>query len=231
MSKILNVARMQLINKWTFLGIPMIILVSSTALTIGIWAMIPKDGGDITLVSGAGQAVMWYFLALGIQSLTYTFPFSQAMSVSRRSFYLGTLGLFAVIALGFAVLYYVLGLIETATNGWGMGGELFALGWIAENNAVIQVLFYFVMMVLLFMIGFWFATIYLRWKTTGLLVAGLGLGALLLAFFAFLILNDRWIDFWVWVGSFTVPGLLLGITALCVVLAAGSYLTLRKATS
>ncbi len=32
MSRIVNVARMQLINKWTFLGIPMVILVASTAL-------------------------------------------------------------------------------------------------------------------------------------------------------------------------------------------------------
>lgn len=231
MSNIVNVARMQLINKWTFLGIPMIVLVSSTALTLAIWAMIPKQDGVTTLISGSGQAVMWYFLALGIQSLTYTFPFSQAMSVSRRTFYLGTLGLFAAIALGFAILYYVLGLIETATNGWGMGGQLFALGWIAENNAVIQVLFYFVLMVLLFMIGFWFATVYLRWKTTGMLVTWISLGLLLVAFIGFLTMNEMWMDFWGWLGGFTVPGLLIGLSGLCVLLAAGSYLTLRRATS
>lgn len=231
MSNVLNVARMQLINKWTFLGIPMVILVSSTGLTIAIWSMIPKEAGVTTLVSGSGQAVMWYFLALGIQSLTYTFPFSQAMSVSRRTFYLGTLGLFAVIALGFSVLYYLLGLIEKATDGWGMGGQLFALGWIAENNALIQILFYFVLMVLLFMIGFWFATIYMRWKTTGMLVTWIALALVLLAVIGFLSLNSQWMAFWGWIGSFTVVGLLLGVSAVCVVLAAGSYLTLRKATT
>lgn len=228
MSRVMNVARMQLINKWTFLGIPMVILVGSTALTIAIWAMIPKGG---ILVSGSSQAVVWYFLALGIQSLTLTFPFSQAMSVSRKTFYLGTLGLFATIALAYAVLYYVLGLIETATGGWGMGGQLFALGWISENNAGVQILFYFVIMVLLFMIGFWCATIYLRWKATGMLVLGIGVALLTLAWVGLMSMNHWWIPFWTWVGSATVLGLALSLGALCVLLAGGSYLTLRRATA
>ena len=42
MSRIVNVARMQLINKWTFLGIPMVILVASTTFTIAIWAIVSR---------------------------------------------------------------------------------------------------------------------------------------------------------------------------------------------
>ncbi len=146
---------------------------------------------------------MWYFLALGIQSLTLTFPFSQAMSVSRKSFYLGTLGLFAVIALAYSVLYYVLGLIEKATGGWGMDGQLFALGWIAENNAAVQILFYFVAMVLLFMIGFWCATMYLRWKATGMLVVGIGFAVRRAGPDGAGDINDWWVPVVDWLGSLT----------------------------
>ena len=174
---------------------------------------------------------MWYFLALGIQSLTLTFPFSQAMSVSRKSFYLGTLGLFAVIALAYSVLYYLLGLIEKATGGWGMNGQLFALGWIAENNAAVQILFYFVAMVLLFMIGFWCATVYLRWKTTGMLIVGIGFAVILLALLAMVTFNGWWVAVGGWLGSLTTLGLALTLGAICVLLAGGSYVTLRKATT
>ena len=231
MSRIVNVARMQLINKWTFLGIPMVILVASTTFTFAVWAIVSRNSSDAVLFSGSGQAVMWYFLALGIQSLTLTFPFSQAMSVSRKSFYLGTLGLFAVIALAYSVLYYLLGLIEKATGGWGMNGQLFALGWIAENNAAVQILFYFVAMVLLFMIGFWCATVYLRWKTTGMLIVGIGFAVILLALLAMVTFNGWWVAVGSWLGSLSALGVSLMLGAICVLLAGGSYVTLRKATT
>ena len=134
MNRAVSVARMQLINKWTFLGIPAVIMAGSFALTYAIWLIVPNHDGQ-PLYSGASQAVIWYFLALGIQSLTMTFPFSQAMSVSRRTFFIGTTGLFAVVALVVSVLYYLLGLVEVATDGWGLNGQLYALGWVAESPA------------------------------------------------------------------------------------------------
>ncbi|GAA4363157.1 hypothetical protein [Paeniglutamicibacter cryotolerans] len=227
MNRAVNVARMQLINKWTFLGIPGLILASSTLLTFAIWAVIPDEVG--TKYSGAGQAVMWYFLALGIQALTLTFPFSQAMSVSRKSFYAGTLGLFSVVALGVAVLYYVLGRIEQATHGWGMNGQLFALSWVADAPAWVQILFYFVAMVLLFMVGFWVATVYMRWKTTGMLVAGLGSAVLLVGAIALASFNGWWLAIGSWLGAQTPLSTAGWAGLLAVVLAAGSYLTLRRA--
>ncbi len=61
--------------------------------------------------------MMWYFFGLGIQSLTMTFPFSQGLSVSRRNFFLGTVGLFTVLAAAVARLCVILGVVEQATNG------------------------------------------------------------------------------------------------------------------
>ncbi|MGO2431332.1 MAG: hypothetical protein ACTJF3_08115, partial [Glutamicibacter arilaitensis] len=154
MNRIIKVARMQLINKATFIGIPLIILGASFLFTLIIWWLVRRNGAEGIMYGGGAQAPMWYFLALGIQALTLTFPFSMAMSISRRSFYLGTVALFSVCALVLSVFYYLMGLVEKATGGWGLDGRFFALQWVADNNWFIQIMFYFVLMLLLFMVGF-----------------------------------------------------------------------------
>ncbi|WP_157374957.1 MULTISPECIES: hypothetical protein [Arthrobacter] len=57
--------------------------------------------------------------ARGIQSLTLTFPLSQGLGVSRRSFFIGTVDLFAVVAAAVSGLYVALGAVETTSQGWG----------------------------------------------------------------------------------------------------------------
>lgn len=227
MSRVVKVMQMQLINKWTFLGVPAVILVVTFLLSYAIWVIVPGDG---QVYSGATQAVLWYFLVLGIQSMTMTFPFSQSMGVSRRTFYLGTVGLFAVVALAVSTIYYLLGLVERATDGWGQNAQMFALDWLAASPGVVQVLFYFVAMVALFMIGFWFATVWKRWQTRGMLVAWIGLGAVTVGLVALTTWQDRWPQVGTWFSVQTPLTVSAWSTMFCAVLAAGSYLTLRRAT-
>lgn len=231
MNRILKVARMQLINKATFIGIPLLILSGSFLFTLAIWWLVRRNGAEGIMYGGGAQAPMWYFLALGIQALTLTFPFSMAMSISRRTFYLGTVALFAVCALALSVFYYLMGLVETATGGWGMDGRFFALQWIAENNWFIQIMFYFVLMVLLFMVGFLIATIYMRWRTIGMVAFFIALGVLLLGAIALLTFNSFWDEFWGWALTWTAAGVTLWGGAAALLMAGGSYLTLRKATA
>ena len=159
-----------------------------------------------------------------------TFPFSQAMSVSRRTFFIGTTGLFAVVALVVSVLYYILGLVEVATEGWGLKGQLYALGWVAGSPGIVQILFYFLVMVGLFMIGFWFATVCKRWRTTGMLAAWAAIAVLAIVLLAL----TTWQGWWPQVGAWfavQTPLSVSGWTAVfCAVLGVGSYLTLRRAT-
>ncbi|MCS3494196.1 hypothetical protein M2368_003224 [Arthrobacter sp. JUb119] len=231
MNRIIKVARMQLINKATFIGIPLIILGGSFLFTLAIWWLVRRNGSDEGLYSGGAQAPMWYFLALGIQALTLTFPFSMAMSISRRTFYLGTVALFSVCALVLSVFYYLIGLLEVATGGWGMGGQFFALQWIADNNWLVQILFYFVLMVLLFMVGFLIATIYMRWRTTGMVVFFTLLGVVVLGIIALFTFGNYWDQFWSWALTWTAAGITLWGGLVALLMAGGSYLTLRKATA
>lgn len=221
---------MQLINKWTFLGIPGVILVSAFALTMAIWAMLPSSASEGVKYSGAGQAVMWYFFALGIQSMSLTFPFAQGLSISRRNFFIGTVGLFAVVAAVVAGLYVVLGYVETATHGWGLDGQMFALQWVADQSWPIQLFFYFVLMMFLFLTGFWGATLYKRWQATGLLVAGIALAVLLVGAAALVTWQGWWASVGAWIITLTPLSIGLWALALAALLGLGSYLTLRRAT-
>ena len=84
MNRTLNVVRLQLVNRMTYIWIPLIILFGALAITLAIYAMVTSGGGTVMMFSGGAQAPLWYFMVVGIQALTLTFPFSQAMSVTRR---------------------------------------------------------------------------------------------------------------------------------------------------
>ncbi|WP_285725267.1 hypothetical protein [Psychromicrobium xiongbiense] len=228
MNRIVSVAKMQLLNKWTFLGIPAVMLTLCFALSLAIFGLIPNSEGFKP--SGAGQAPLWYFFGLGIQALTLTFPFSQGMSVSRRSYFLGTMALFSALSLIMALLYWGLGLVESATNGWGLQGHMFSFPWVSDGPWFAVVLFFFAATMFLFLLGFWCATIYKRWHMTGLLILLIGFAVIILALVAVLVWQNWWLAFYSWFAPLTnlsVAALALG---LCVVLAVTSYLTLRRAT-
>ena len=90
-SRTLSVVRMQLINRQTYIWIPLIILGGAFLLALAVYAMLANAGVTGPKYGGGAQAPLWYFGVVGIQALTLTFPFSQAMSVTRREFFLGTL--------------------------------------------------------------------------------------------------------------------------------------------
>ena len=65
MRRVLNVIRLQMINKQTFIWTPLIILGSAAVMSILIYAMIPGDG---PFYGGGGQAPLWYFFAIGMSA-------------------------------------------------------------------------------------------------------------------------------------------------------------------
>lgn len=178
MNRTANVVRMQLVNRQTFVGLPLLILFAAFAITFAVYGVIVfavSDPIDEPMYSGGTQAPLWYFGIVGVQALNLTFPFSQTMSVTRREFFQGTLLTALGTSLILAVVYLVGGLIERATDGWGMNGYFFYLPWIWEHGALAAALFYFTAAMLAFLIGFLGATIYKRFGLLWLLVVGIGL--------------------------------------------------------
>ncbi|MFE1646309.1 hypothetical protein [Microbacterium sp. P01] len=226
MNRTMNVVRMQFVNKQTYIWVPALILAGSFALSLLVFALIPYDG---VKVGGGSQAPLWYFLFVGVQSLTMTFPFSQAMSITRREFYTGTLFAAAVTSAMLSVIFVIGGLIEQATNGWGINGYFFFLDWVWVGGPAAAFAVYFVVSMLLFIVGFWGATIYKRFGTMWLTIVLLSLGLVLVGLLWLVGRMNAWVDVALWFVDQGALGLALWGVLVGAVLAAVSFLTLRRA--
>ena len=228
-NRTVSVVRMQLINKQTYIWIPLLILGGAFVIAWGVYAILYNSGLQGPFYGGGAQAPLWYFGVVGIQALTLTFPFSQAMSVSRREFYLGTLLTAALTSAILAAIAVVGGLAERATNGWGVNGWFFGLPWIWESGPVGAFLVNFVIAMLFFVIGFWAATIYKRFGSLWLTMVLVGVGVLFLIGLWAIIRFDAWGTVFGWFATQGVVVLSLWGILLGGVLAASAFLTLRRA--
>ncbi|KQZ23696.1 MULTISPECIES: hypothetical protein [Microbacterium] len=227
MRRTLNVIRLQLINRQTFVWVPLIILVSATVLSVLIYAMIPGDGPKY---GGGGQAPLWYFFAIGISAMTLTFPFSQAMSITRRDFFVGTM-LTAILGSAFlAALFLLGGGIEVATNGYGVNGYVFYLPWLWEAGPLGAFVVYFALALFLFVLGFTGATIYKSWGPTVVTIVGVGLSLVLVGLVFLVTRLELWVQVGLAIGDLGALGLALWGLAAVVVLGAVSFLAFRRAT-
>ncbi|GAA4773327.1 hypothetical protein [Microbacterium gilvum] len=229
-SRILNVVRLQFINTQTFVWVPALVLGGSWLITMAIYWIInaASDGAAGPMFGGGSQAPLWYFLAIGIQAMTMSFPFSQAMSLTRREFSLGSLAAASVSAAGMALVFVLLGLLEQATDGYGVNGWFAYLDWVWVAGPLAAWFIYFVASLLFFILGFWCATIYKRWGTAAVTTALLAIALVLLGFVAVVTLNEAWPGVWTWILDTGALGLAFWGALLAVVLAAGSYATLRR---
>lgn len=229
MSRTVSVVRMQLINKQTYIWVPLLVLGGAFLLTLAVYAMLQNAGVTGPKYGGGAQAPLWYFCVVGVQALTLTFPFSQAMSVTRREFYVGTLLTAALAALSLGVVFIIGGLIENATGGWGMNGYFFYLPWIWEGGPAAAGLFYFTVAMFVFVAGFWAATIYKRYGSVVLTTVLVGIGALLVLAMFLIGRLDAWGQVFTWFATQGAVGLSLWGLLLAAVLAGIAFLTLRRA--
>ncbi len=229
MNRTLNVVRMQLVNRATYIWVPLIILGGTLLISLAIFGLISSSGADAQMFGGGAQAPLWYFGVVGVQALTLTFPFSQAMSVTRREFYLGTLLTAALTSFVLAALFIVGGLIEQATDGWGLGGYMFYLPWVWSQGPVVAGLFFFGLAMLFFVVGFCAATVYKRWGNLVLTVVLVSLGFVLIAAMWLVGQLRAWGDLFAFFGSLTPVAVTGGMVLVGALLAALSYGMLRRA--
>ncbi|WP_336641308.1 hypothetical protein [Microbacterium sp. USHLN272] len=226
MRRTLNVVRLQLINRQTFVWVPLIILGSAVVISVLIYAMIPVDTPKY---GGGGQAPLWYFFAIGLSAMTLTFPFSQAMSVTRREFFTGTI-ITAILGSAFLGIIFLLGgAIETLTNGYGVNGYVFYLPWLWEAGPLGAFTVYFTLALFLFVLGFTGATIYKSWGPTVLTIVSVGLSLVLIGL-AFLATRlELWEQVWTGILDLGALGLALWGLVAVAVLTAISFLAFRRA--
>jgi hypothetical protein len=227
--RIMKVVRLQFVNRWTFVWTPLIVFGAAWSITMAMLTIIDRAAGDDgpATVTGGTQAPLWYLFAVGLQSMTLTFPFSQALSLTRKEFFTGTV-LSAVFSTGgLAVLFVLLGWLEEATNGYGINAYFGYLSWVWAAGPLAAWLTYFTLGMFFYVVGFWVGTIFKRFGSVILTVCGIGVAIVLLGIVALITFTESWSDVARLVMDLKAVGLTVVGLVLTALLSVGAYLTLR----
>lgn len=235
--RVVNVLRLHLTNKFTTLGLPLLILTFIFLVNYVIWLLIytSTPGGDRQAVEGTqySGSIAYVFIYMGIiaiQVVLRTFPFALGFSITRREFALGSALLFGVLSVTYAAILTVMSYIEQATDGWGVGGHMFSTVWYGNGSLPERFSQEFFGLLFFFFVGAAVSTVYLRWRSLGQMVLWggvvlIGLGAVT----QFTVTNN-----WAAVGQWFVDagpyGVVLWSLVITVAAALFGYRILKRAT-
>jgi hypothetical protein len=199
MKRITNVAQLHFANPWTTLGLPWIILGVIFVLSLTVWWLIysatPVESRTDVFTGlqfgGSSFFIFIYMMVVAIQAISITFPFALGYGVTRRDYYLGSSLAFVILAAIYTTGLTILGALETATNGWGMGGTMFAPVYFGDSILERTYIEFLVLLFFLFF-GAAIATVWVRWKASGVVVFFIAVGALIVALIALATLTESW---------------------------------------
>jgi len=239
-SRITRIVKLNLTNPWTTIILPWVIILAIFALSWGIWLIVftnidPADrynASEGMQWSGASSWIFVYMMVIAVQTMNLTFPLALGYGVTRRDFYLGSSLTFVLLSVMYAVGLTILAGIEQATSGWGVDGRMFTAIYFGgtELDWWQRLPIFFFILLFFFFVGAAVATVYVRWKATGLVFFFIILGFVLVGLIALLTYTGAWGQ----VGEFIATTKALGITAWLLVPTAlagiAGFFVLRRAT-
>jgi hypothetical protein len=232
------VIRLLFVNKRQLLYTPIGGQIAIFLLNYAIWWVIvvaagatPGNHPHIQLqYSGAVLYTFVFAMIIAVQVMLRTFPFSLGFGVTRRDFYLGSAAAFVLLAAIFSAVVTLLGSIELATKGWGIGGYLFAPAYFSDTFWLARFAVFLLLFLFLMFLGALVAAIYMRWRSFGVSLFFILLAVAIVAAISVITLTHEWDFVWGWVnrtGAFGLVVWSLVPTAICAV---GGFLVLRRAT-
>lgn len=238
--RITRVVRLHVTNPWTTLIMPAIVLAAIFLLSFAIWALVftaagPDGAAEVSdglQFSGASGWIFFYMLVVAVQAVNLTFPLALGYGSTRRDFSWGSALTFVLLSAMWAIALTVLAEIERATDGWGIGGRMFTTIYFGSETSPWweRGIVFFCLMVFFFFVGSAVASVYVRWRATGLVVFFIAMGAFLVGVIALITTTSSWPavgDFFVTNGALGVSLWLLVPTA---VSAVAGHVILRRAT-
>ena len=229
MTALVKVARLHLVDRFSYTWLVWGILALTFAINLAIYAVIPltQPGGNFT---GALISIYIFMIVIGLQAATRFLPFALTLGVSRRTYYLGTVLLVVSLCALYAAILTALWALEGATNGWGLQLHFFRVPWILDGPWYQVLVTTFVLLALVFLFGLWAGLIYRRFGLIGTVV-----------FFALLVIAGvaaallvTWRQWWPAVGSYLSDLNVLAASGMLALVAAaiagGGYLTIRRIT-
>jgi hypothetical protein len=225
---LIKVARLQLADRASLTALPWGVL--AIAFTVCLAVAGSLSGYHAQIPTGGVVSIFLVFLVMGVLSVTHSLPFALALGVSRRSYYAGTALLAAGLAVVNGLALAVLGLIEGASSGWGVGLRFFRVAYILPGPWYLTWLTSAVVLALMFIYGMWVGLVHRRWDWPGLLAFGAAQAVVVVA----MVIATSRAGAWSAVGRFFTtlggPGLTGLLAALAVVLLVGGYATMRRVT-
>jgi hypothetical protein len=229
MNRVLAAARLHLIHPLLALGVPWMVVALSFVINWLIWNFADLqhqvDGG----FTGGVLSLYITVAIVFVQAVTQVLPFAMGLSLSRRTFYLGTALMGVAQALGYGIALAVLTAIEGATDGWGVGLRFWAPAGLDVDKFALQVVVSGAPMLAFIACGAGIGVVNKRWGnagTWGLIVGALavfgGLAVLITAL-------GTWVQVGTWFADRSVVTLAVTLpAALAIVLAALSWAGLRR---
>jgi hypothetical protein len=229
MNRIVSAARLQSANPIISLGVPWLVVGISFAINLAIWGLADIDAQDGDSVTGGLASLYITVVVVFAQTLTQVFPFALGLSLSRRTYYLGT----ALAALGQALVFglalTVLTAVENATNGWGVGLDFWAPGALDVGNPVLQLVVFTVPLLACCFLGIGIGVVFKRWGASGMYALLLTTLVVVGAAVVLLTWRKAWGDTWSWLTDRSVETMTIGLPAvLAVALAAITYRGLQR---
>lgn len=228
-SAIARVARLHLVDRYSYTWLVWGVLALTFALNMAIWAAIP-EAPEEGFYTGALLTIYVFMAVIGVQAATKFLPFALTLGVSRRTYYVGTVALVVGLCALYAGVLTVFWWLEGLTGGWWMNGHFFRVPWILDGAWYQVLLTSFALLTAVFLFGLWSGLIYRRFGLVGTVAffAGLTVAAVAAAILV------TWRQAWARVGQALVDLNILGASLLLVLLAVGislgGYLTIRRIT-
>ena len=185
-------------------------------------------GVVLTLVVLA--ALIWWAAAALDSELRQLNPYQDPINLVVGQF-TGSLpvtsGQLLYFTIGFGS-FVLLGLLERATDGYGIDGYFAYLDWVWVDGPLAAGLIYFICVMLFFVVGFLSATIYQRFGTFRLVLGMIVIALALVGLGALITWQQAWPELWTWILQTGALGLSLWAALATAVLATLSYLALRR---
>lgn len=164
MNRIAGVMSTHFAGRW-MLALGWLIMLPSFLLHLAIAVIV---GYEQAFYVGGTAALYLTTFIMGVTSLIQTFPFALGLSASRRDYFLGTVGTYALVSAVSAVVLIILTVIEKQLDGWGEHLYFFNLPWLNDGTVLQQLFATFVVLELFYFSGFTIGAIYQRFGLRGL---------------------------------------------------------------
>jgi hypothetical protein len=177
MTQTIKALRIQLLKPGVTFAVPWYSVAIAIAICVSLFAV---NGSQIPYSSRTTGALSGFYLSsIGVQPwlITQLFPFSMALSVTRRAFVQATVLLIMIQAVLAGLGLAVLDRLEIATHGWYVHTRVVDLPHVHQNNFFTQALVYGVPTMALTAITAFLGAVFRTFGQLGLWVCFVGTAA------------------------------------------------------